>query len=176
MTLRPRAGGAATTKTRKTQSCPRLTADLTEEEVLSRLRQLCSDGRPQDKYELEEELGAGAGGTVYLATERSSGQRVAIKVINFQKQRRKEMILMELKVMKELNHPNLVNYIECYLLGGNLWVVMEYLAGGGLNDVVEETKMKEAQIAAVCKEVCCCTLSVMLLSRYVILNKNRYVQ
>ena len=127
---------------KNTKKGPRLTRNMTEEDVYARLREICSQDHPKDKYLTDIELGAGAGGTVYLATNKATKQRVAIKMIDLAKQPKKEMILMEIRVMKELNHKNLVNFIECYLIETVLWVVMEYLAGGPLTDVVTETVMK----------------------------------
>ncbi|NXR07346.1 PAK3 kinase, partial [Semnornis frantzii] len=39
-----------------------------------------------------------------------------------------------------------------YLVGAELWLVMEYLSGGSLADVVKATRMEEGQTAAVCRE------------------------
>lgn len=48
---------------------------------------------------------------------------------------------------------NVTVFFKSFLVGDELFVVMEYLAGGSLTDVVTETCMDEAQIAAVCREV-----------------------
>uniref|UniRef100_A0A8C3ALN3 non-specific serine/threonine protein kinase n=1 Tax=Cyclopterus lumpus TaxID=8103 RepID=A0A8C3ALN3_CYCLU len=114
---------------------------------------IVSIGDPKKKYTRYEKIGQGASGTVYTAIDVATGQEVAIKQINLQKQPKKELIINEILVMKEMKNPNIVNFVDSFLVGDELFVVMEYLAGGSLTDVVTETCMDEAQIAAVCREV-----------------------
>ena len=127
--------------------------NMSEEEVYEELRKICNKRTPEDVYKIGVELGSGVGGIIHLATSREKNEKVAIKIIDMDKQPKKEMVLMELKVMKDLSHPNLVNYIESYLIENHLWIVMEYMAGGSLTDVITETNMEEGQIAAVCYEI-----------------------
>jgi len=134
----------------------RVDKNITEEQVYDELRKLCSGETPEEKYITKiMELGAGAGGVVTLAKNRQTQETVAIKEIDMEKQPKKEMILMEIGVMKNLNHKNLVNFVEAYYRSQTktLWVVMEYLAGGALTDVVTECVMDEGLIAAVLREV-----------------------
>ncbi|GAB0180965.1 serine/threonine-protein kinase PAK 1 [Grus americana] len=125
---------------------------MSDEEILEKLRSIVSVGDPKKKYTCFEKIGQGASGTVYTAMDVATGQEVAIKQMNLQQQPKKELIINEILVMRENKNPNIVNYLDSYLVGDELWVVMEYLAGGSLTDVVTETCMDEGQIAAVCRE------------------------
>lgn len=69
-------------------------------------------------------------------------------------QPRKELIVNEILVMKESQHPNIVNFLESYLVRSNeLWVVMEYMEGGALTDIIENNTLEEDQISSICHEV-----------------------
>ena len=69
-------------------------------------------------------------------------------------QPRKELIVNEILVMKESQHPNIVNFLESYLVKNNeLWVVMEYMEGGALTDIIENNTLEEDQISSICNEV-----------------------
>lgn len=126
-----------------------------DEEVYDELRKICNLDDPSLRYETKLEVGKGASGVVFIALDLLTGLKVAIKTIDLKSQTSKELILNEIRVLKDFNHKNLVNFLEAYLIeqGNQLWVVLEYMDGGPLTDVVTETIMKERQIAAVCREV-----------------------
>lgn len=126
---------------------------MSDEEILEKLRNIVSVGDPKRKYTKMEKIGQGASGTVFTAIETSTGMEVAIKQMTLAQQPKKELIINEILVMRENKHANIVNYLDSYLVEDDLWVVMEYLPGGSLTDVVTETCMDEGQIAAVCREV-----------------------
>jgi len=69
-------------------------------------------------------------------------------------QPKKDLIINEIIIMRESTHPNIVNFNDSYLVKEELWVVMEFMEGGSLTDVIDNNHMSEPQIAAVTREVC----------------------
>jgi p21-activated kinase 1 len=90
---------------------------------------------------------------VYTAYQNNSNQSVAIKQMNLNEQPKKELIINEILVMKEFTHKNIVNYIDSFLRKTDLWVVMEYMEGGPLTDILTVNFLTEGQIAAIAREV-----------------------
>ncbi|XP_064593882.1 serine/threonine-protein kinase PAK 3-like, partial [Zonotrichia leucophrys gambelii] len=77
---------------------------------------------------------------------------VAIKKIHLQGLRTKELTVNEIMIMKKCRSPSVVNYLDSYLLGEELWLVMEYMDGGALSDVIHKTFLSEDHIAAISRE------------------------
>ncbi|OAQ33468.1 Pkinase-domain-containing protein [Linnemannia elongata AG-77] len=129
-----------------------------------------SKGREQVKYYrwmFKNEKGKAAGacghsridgrasGSVYVAKHLTTNTKVAIKQMDLSLQPRKELVVNEILVMKESTNPNIVNYLDSFLVKGQeLWVVMEYMEGGALTDVIDNNKLSESQIACICLETC----------------------
>ncbi|XP_041901295.1 serine/threonine-protein kinase PAK 3-like [Corvus kubaryi] len=72
--------------------------------------------------------------------------------INLQGLWRKEVTVNELMVMKMNRNPNLVNYLDSYLVDDELWLVMEYMDGGTLSDAIDEMYISEYEMAAISRE------------------------
>ncbi|KIW04409.1 uncharacterized protein PV09_04685 [Verruconis gallopava] len=121
-------------------------------DIVARLREICTPANPKELYCSFNKIGQGASGGVYTAIERATNRCVAIKQMNLEQQPKKDLIVNEILVMRESRHKNIVNFMDSYLVQGDLWVVMEYMEGGSLTDVVTYNMMTEGQIAAVCRE------------------------
>lgn len=121
-----------------------------EEQIKEALKMIVDHGDPSQKYTDFTPIGEGSTGKVYLSTERDSGRKVAIKKMDITKQQRRELLINEVATMKYYKHPNIVKMYNSYLVNDELWLVLEYLEGGPLTDIVTNTSMNEQQIATVC--------------------------
>lgn len=72
--------------------------------------------------------------------------------MDLRKQQRRELLFNEVVIMRDYHHPNIVETYSSFLVNDELWVVMEYLEGGALTDIVTHSRMDEEQIATVCKQ------------------------
>ncbi|OJA13563.1 hypothetical protein AZE42_06113, partial [Rhizopogon vesiculosus] len=128
---------------------------MTEAQIMEKLRSVVSDDDPKTLYSKIKKVGQGASGHVYVAKTLATGKKVAIKEMDLSHQPRKELIVNEILVMKESQHPNIVNFLESYLVKNNeLWVVMEYMEGGALTDIIENNTLEEDQISGISLETC----------------------
>ena len=100
-----------------------------------------------EKYSIERELGRGGMGTVYLATHLGTERPVAIKVIAPQFMERPEFVerfRREARAAGRLRHPNVVDVTDFGFAhtgkGQVAYLVMEYLDGCTLGEILEEEK------------------------------------
>ena len=127
---------------------------MTEAQITQKLRSVVSPADPSKLYSKIKKVGQGASGSVYVAKHLENGNKVAIKQMDLAAQPRKELIVNEILVMKDSIHPNIVNFLESYLVKNTeLWVVMEYMEGGALTDVIDNNTLEEDQISGICFEV-----------------------
>jgi serine/threonine protein kinase len=100
-----------------------------------------------DKYKIDRELGRGGMGTVYLATHLGTERPVAVKIIAPQFMQRAEFVerfRREARAAGRLRHPNVVDVTDFGFSdtdGGQVaYLVMEYLDGCTLGEILEEEK------------------------------------
>ncbi|GAB6030273.1 p21 protein (Cdc42 Rac)-activated kinase [Chamberlinius hualienensis] len=128
--------------------------DKHEDKVTEMLKKLVSQEDPNKLYSQLQVIGQGGYSVVHLAEEIETGNKLALKIINFSENMKKELLLSEILAMKGTTHENVVVYIDSYLVGKDqLWIAMEYLEGGPLSNIIYLCELSESQIAAVCKEV-----------------------
>ncbi|KAK5582832.1 hypothetical protein RB653_004420 [Dictyostelium firmibasis] len=92
-----------------------------------------------NQYNLIEPIGEGTEGRVFKAYCIPLKENVAIKVVELDKMDPQFVkdVIKEVKVMNGNNHPNLIHYHTSFLENNQLWLVMDYLGGGSLADIMK---------------------------------------
>ena len=113
---------------------------LSHEQFREALQTVVSRGDPRENLSDFMKIGEGSTGTVWIATDKQTGRQVAVKKMDLRKQQRRELLFNEVVIMRDYHHPNIVEMYDSFLVGDELWVVMEYLEGGALTEIVTHSR------------------------------------
>ena len=94
-------------------------------------------------YELQQEIHRGGQGVVYQALQKSAGRQVAIKVMKegpFAGTDDKARFDREVRILGQLNHPNIVTIHDSGTAAGCFYFVMDYIAGSPLDAYMRDTE------------------------------------
>ena len=103
------------------------------------------------KYKLIKTIGKGNFAKVKLAKHFPTGREVAIKIIDKTQlnQTSLQKLFREVRIMKFLDHPNIVKLYEVIETDKTLYLVMEYASGGEVFDyLVAHGRMKEKEASS----------------------------
>lgn len=94
-------------------------------------------------YRKDRSIGKGHFSQVYIASDRNTGDKFAVKVIKKDKndlEKSKKFIRREVKVLSVTAHSNLVRAVDFFSSAGKPHIVMEYVQGGSLRDLIRKKK------------------------------------
>jgi tetratricopeptide (TPR) repeat protein len=116
-----------------------------------------------DRYALRDEIGRGGMGIVYLASDRELERPVAIKFLPSELAANPEAVRMfraEARAAASMNHPNIVHIYDVAVVNGQPCIVMEYVQGRTVREVMrirgsnEKQPLPPRRVAEVGREMC----------------------
>jgi eukaryotic-like serine/threonine-protein kinase len=97
----------------------------------------------QNRYDLQGELGSGGMGTVYRGMDTQTEKLVAVKLLRPEAvaddSNLIERFAREADALRQLDHPNIVKVLDTFEEDGRRYIVLEYVAGGSLRDLLESS-------------------------------------
>ena len=112
-----------------------------------------------DRYRLTEQIGMGGMAIVYRAIDLRTGHNVAVKVLRPEFNEDSEFISRfqrEAEAASKMTHHNIVNLLDVGMDGENRYLVMEYVQGKTLKEVIQERGRLNAPLA--------CQIAIRILS------------
>ena len=112
-----------------------------------------------NRYRLTEQIGMGGMAIVYRAVDLRTGHNVAVKVLRPEYNEDREFIgrfQREAEAASKMTHHNIVNLLDVGMDGENRYLVMEYVQGKTLKQVIQERGKLNAPLA--------CQITIRILS------------
>ena len=104
-----------------------------------------------DRYRLVEQIGVGGMAIVYRAIDQRTGHSVAVKVLKPEFNKDAEFVSRfqrEAEAASRMTHHNIVNLLDVGMDGDNRYLVMEYVQGKTLKEVIREKGRINPTVAA----------------------------
>jgi len=120
-------------------------------------------------YDFIQEIGSGAFGKVYKAKHKGTGTIRCVKKLSKEDltEDEKRKLIDEVKILRSLDHPNIVKVLEFYQNSKYFFIVTEYLTGGELFDRIMDCEYFN--------EESCAIIMKQLLSAVNYLHKNGFI-
>jgi serine/threonine protein kinase len=114
-------------------------------------------GMVVDKYRIEEELGTGGFATVYRATHLLMRTTVALKMLHPWITRSRpgvvESLCEEARFTSLIDHPNVVRVSDVTSGGQHTYIVMEFIDGMSLSQVIERQPLRPREVLKIAMHV-----------------------
>jgi len=102
-----------------------------------------------EEYALLKDLGEGTFGNVKLGKHLTSGQLVAVKILEKKRITDKadvERVIREIKILKSIKHQHIIKLYEIIETEARIFLIMEYACGGELFDyIVRKDRLSEKE-------------------------------
>ncbi|XP_076882503.1 uncharacterized protein LOC143530984 [Bidens hawaiensis] len=102
-----------------------------------------------------ELIGRGSFGDVYKGFDKELNKEVAVKVIDLEESEDEiEDIQKEIAVLQQCRSQYVTEYYGSYLYQTKLWIIMEYMAGGSIADLIQPNQpLNEMSIACILRDL-----------------------
>ena len=129
---------------------------LLHERILRQDADLELQGEPLRGYRVIEQIGEGAFGVVYRASQPQIGREVAIKAVPPELANHPDFVRRferEAQIVARLEHPHIVPLYDYWREPDAAYLVMRFLRGGSLEDLLKTGPLETARVASILEQV-----------------------
>ena len=106
-------------------------------------------GSKLSDFQIVRPLGKGHFGSVFLVTSKLTNKLYAMKEIQaskYESQEELNQVEKEIKLLENLRHPHVITYFNSFKEKGNIYIIIEYINGGSLEELLVENIKKKTRI------------------------------